>query len=391
MSFRIALVSMNPFPVGNVSTIRYSSYCRALSENGYFVKVYIPAPSKTASPNKTSQGVERGVHFEYMYKNTAWKRRPIFPVAVLIYFLGLVKVLFKLRSDRINLVILYSNDALSYILLFVFSFLFSVPVVTDKSEYPYGYHRMGSFGRMWEHLKLKVFDGFVVMTNELQGFYSRFKRKGALVFKLPITVDQSRFSSTPLCSKADFITCVFGVHNRDCLEDTISAYNIYRFKAGEAAFKLRLVGDFIGLVNHSELTKMISDFGLDDCIEFSGVVPSSMIPDLLLRSACLITTPRSYYSGGFPTKLAEYLLSGVPVVTTTAGEIGYFLSDGVDSLLAPPGDLNLIADKLWYLTSHPEDAKRIGEGGRNLAEREFSIGTYVSDLSGFLERVVGLK
>lgn len=388
---RLALVSMNPFPLGNVATMRYSSYCRALAKRGHHVKVYIPAPSKTALANLRPRGSFEGVEFEYMYRKIGWDKRPAFFLTFFYYFFGLLKVFYKLRSERVDLVILYANDLLSYIVFGIFSSVFSIPLVTDKSEYPYGYHKMGRVGKFFEKIKQKIFDGFIVMTDELSCFYGEIKRDSACVFKLPITVDSDRCAAVDYNAAKNYITCVFGIHNRDCLEDTIRAFYLYKNNVGEKALKLRLVGDFSRLSDSVSLSLLISDLGLNNFVDILGVIPSSDIPKLLASSSVLITTPRYYYSGGFPAKLAEYLLSSVPVVATTAGEIASYLHDGVDSLLAAPGDLATISEKLIFLSGNPSEAKRIGGNGRELALRAFSVDSYISDLLLFVEDVISRK
>ena len=78
---------------------------------------------------------------------------------------------------------------------------------------------------------------------------------------------------------------------------------------------------------------------------------------------------------GFPTKLGEYLACGRPVVVTRVGEIGNFLSDGVNGLLADPDDAAAFAEKLIWAAEHPDQAARIGAEGLKSAFKEFSYRT----------------
>ena len=52
---RIALVTHAPFPVGNVSTMRYSSYLKAMCKAGVYSYVLIYCPTKMAAHIKKGQ------------------------------------------------------------------------------------------------------------------------------------------------------------------------------------------------------------------------------------------------------------------------------------------------------------------------------------------------
>ena len=55
-----------------------------------------------------------------------------------------------------------------------------------------------------------------------------------------------------------------------------------------------------------------------------------------LRTARVLALPRpagSFSQAGLPTKVAEYLASGRPVVVTAVGDLPLYLRDGVDAYL----------------------------------------------------------
>ena len=117
-----------------------------------------------------------------------------------------------------------------------------------------------------------------------------------------------------------------------------------------------------------------------------GKQPIEVVPSLLYNSSCLLTTASTYISGGFPTKLGEYLLSGVPVVATKAGEISNFLEDGINSYLCEVDNWEDISEKLFYIHNHSFEAAKIGKSGYQLAITKFNILTYLKDLTFFLSQ-----
>ena len=388
MEDRIALVSLSPFPIGNVATVRYSSYCKAIAKKGIFVKVYVLAPSKTAAPNKYTKGIEDRVIYQYMSNKTTWTDKVSQTTKGLYYIKGLIKSAIQIRQDKISCIILCSSDSLSYLFYWVFTRIFSIPLITDQSEYPYGYEYLGNFKKKIVRLKLKVFDGFIIMTNELMVFYSEAKSKRAKLFHLPMTIDATKFDGlekTP--QETPYIAAVFGVHNRDGLLDTVKSYKLYRDKMGKKAYKLWLIGDFDNLKNNSLVKEFINSNKLDNDVVIKGLMPIENMPQILKDAECLITTAREYSSGGFPTKLGEYLASGTPVVATSAGEIACYLVNRKNALLSNPGDISDISNNLKFVHTNKVKAIEIAQEGGKLVREAFCANTYIDNLVQFIKSI----
>ncbi len=74
----------------------------------------------------------------------------------------------------------------------------------------------------------------------------------------------------------------------------------------------------------------------------------------------------------FPSKVADYLLSGRPVVSNTVGEVATYLQDGWSAFLAPPGDERAFADAVKRALDHP-DREEIAERGKQVALEQFDL------------------
>ena len=88
--------------------------------------------------------------------------------------------------------------------------------------------------------------------------------------------------------------------------------------------------------------------------------------------------------GGFPTKLGEYLLSGVPTIATAVGEIAQFVSDGKHVYLVSPCDPRAYADKIIYIMEHYDDALSVACEGRTFVRENFSSKKIACNLKNFL-------
>ncbi|WP_374264526.1 glycosyltransferase family 4 protein [Zoogloea sp.] len=384
---RVFILTSNPFPVGNVATNRFSTYAKVLASRGCDVKVLIlKGTEDPASPiNKNRLGVFEGVRYEYMSRDSTWNTKaPQWKKAVL-YFFGIVRAVQCLAKERPSSVILYTNDLL-YMALFGFvARLVRFRYVIDKSEYPVVYRRRKSLYRSLYLKTFRLFDGILVMTEELKSFYSSIKQKQCELFLLPMSVDLSRFSSArKIDGVGPYFGCVFGVHNRDCIADTIKAFYLFCSEHPTSDVRLKLIGDIESLAGRDEVLRVYESSEYRARVEFLGTVVATEVPSFLTSAIALITTPREYVSGGFPTKLGEYLATGNPVIATAAGEVSNYLEDSKNCFLAQPADVRHLADLMRVVWSSPEFVRTVGAAGKCLASDVFSVESYADDLIEFL-------
>jgi len=389
-TLRCALIFLGPFPLGNVSSIRIMSYCKALAKEGVFVKVLLLAPTTEAAINEFKSGKVDGVEYQYM-TNITWKNKntPSY-VKFFYYILGLFLSLKYLRQDKVNCLLSYHNELLSNVFYRIVTKLSGMPFIIDKTEYPNRYFKMSPFRKQIEHFKLKMFDGFILITKELERFYFQITNYELdRYFLLPMTIDGDRYKGIAKSkNNKRYIAVVFGTHNRDGLFESVIAYHKYYRLKGHLPLDLVLIGDFLGLCKSfpecKEILNYIKINNLESNVDFKGLVSIIDVPNILMNAKCLLTTPLEYVSGGFPTKLGEYLLSGVPVVSTSAGEIEKYLTNNENIFLSATGDLDGIAQNILFIDQNANQAAIIGESGKNLALKVFNADTYSKKLIEFL-------
>ena len=118
-----------------------------------------------------------------------------------------------------------------------------------------------------------------------------------------------------------------------------------------------------------------------------GEFSREKIPSFL-QNASLLLLPRpdsKQAQGGFPTKLGEYLASGVPVCATTVGEIPNYLTNNESVFFAEPGSIDSFANAMDRALSNPELAKKVGLAGRKVAETHFNKDIQAKILYEFLQ------
>ena len=121
-----------------------------------------------------------------------------------------------------------------------------------------------------------------------------------------------------------------------------------------------------------------------------GFCPRDDIPRLLAASDVLVQPGRAgdFNDFRFPSKLPEFLVSGIPVVLPRTN-IGRFLRDDFDCVLLEEGNALEIAAKLEPLLDDPERRTRIGAAGRAFALRELTWPKGAARIKELYDEVLG--
>jgi glycosyltransferase involved in cell wall biosynthesis len=377
------MLASNYYPINDVSSIRIHSYCKALVKVGVKVTVLIIYPSKLNDlPN---EGVFEGVHFKFITNGNLYLKGRFQKLYSRLSGLNTIRRL--IRKERPEAILSYHDNLLSNLSLRLFLDK-KIPFIVDKTEYPYGYFSMSKFRKFITDWQLSLFSAFIVISKELFRFYAKYSNN---IFLLPMTIDPNRFENIIKENKVEpYIALTFGTHNRDGLFDSIIAFNEYvKIVGEEKAMKLVLIGDFKKLSEKfpecERIMEYISTHSLEKFVDFKGLVAIQDVPQVLINASCLITTPSKFESGGFPTKLGEYMLSGVPVVATSAGEISEYVRDRHDIFLCEVGDLESIANNILFIQDNKEFSRHVALNAIITAQTKFNADTYARKLLDFIK------
>ncbi|MBT8131077.1 MAG: glycosyltransferase family 4 protein, partial [Gammaproteobacteria bacterium] len=91
-----------------------------------------------------------------------------------------------------------------------------------------------------------------------------------------------------------------------------------------------------------------------------------------------------YANFGFPTKLAEYMAAGSPVLATRVGDAEVYLQHGQNARLADPEDPSSIASEMRWMLEHPEERRAMGGQGRATARQHFHYRSHSKSLMAFI-------
>ena len=373
----IAIINTLSVPSGNASVNRLLSYAKGMVEGGDDVSVLSSAFSNYIV------GDINGVKYHNYGKGNG----------VISLFIALLQILKVIWNAKYDAVILVSNSLMLIYPLAIVCKLRGIKYLQEKSEFPFVLMKKGLLAKIWAWFytstTYKLFDGLIVMTKPLMDYFVTKVRKNCKLIEVPMTVDLDRFTieKNQEAKYGDYIAyCGNMAGNKDGVMNLIEAFDIASKQIQKV--KLLLIG---GSTTPEDLVR-IKDFAKDKGdgrIIFYGKATREEIPSLLVNAKVLaLARPSCLQStGGFPTKLGEYLATSNPVVVTAVGDIPRYLNE-TNSYLVEPDNNKAFAEGLVKIFSNYPTAQDIGKRGRKVAEQNFNYKVQAPRIHDFIERML---
>src|SRR5687768_8816877 len=112
---------------------------------------------------------------------------------------------------------------------------------------------------------------------------------------------------------------------------------------------------------------------------------STKIAELLnISDVCVLSSKAE----GFSNAILEYMAAGRPVVATDVGGAREAISEGESGYTVPPGDDELMAERIISLLRDPAKARLMGERGRRVVEEKFSSRALLQKTEALYERLL---
>ncbi|MBU6411078.1 MAG: glycosyltransferase, partial [Verrucomicrobia bacterium] len=168
--------------------------------------------------------------------------------------------------------------------------------------------------------------------------------------------------------------------------DLIGACQI--LKQRNVRFNCELVGT--GALS-SVLKEEIRRRGVADRIQMIGPLPQETLRAHYHGASVFVLPCRPAGDGDrdiLPNVIKEALAVGVPVVTTRLEGMDELIKDGVNGLLAAPGDAPGLADRIELLLGDSQLRHRLAAQGRKAVEARFDRQANVAQLRNLLERAL---
>ncbi len=118
------------------------------------------------------------------------------------------------------------------------------------------------------------------------------------------------------------------------------------------------------------LMRSAKSLGLERSVIFTGRVSRSDLVELYASSTALVLPS---LMEGFGISLIEAMAAGKPCIATRVGAVPEVVREGITGLIVPPGEPALLASSIVQVLGSQGESALMGERGRDLVIREFTI------------------
>lgn len=236
--------------------------------------------------------------------------------------------------------------------------------------------------RLYQRIVLQTADRVSATTKQLEKqIASTYDLPEEKLLHLPNGVDTEQFDVDVNVAGSRIVYTGNVGHAQD-LETCLRALN--RLDGTDA--EMTIVGD--GDVR-TELEAASRELGIEEVVEFTGVLPREEIPDVLETAAIGVAplkgTPTLEYA--VPTKAYEYMAAATPVVATGQGEIERLVEESESGVVAD-NDPTDVAETFERLLTDADLRRELGENGREHIRAHYDRRSIAHQLSESLRGLI---
>ena len=153
---------------------------------------------------------------------------------------------------------------------------------------------------------------------------------------------------------------------------------------------LTMVGEITPKSFAEEVNTLISDLKIEKNIKLVGQVPYEKKERYSSRASIGVVTylPYANNMSCLPNKLFDYMLVGLPVVTSNFDLYKEIVEGNACGITVDPTKAEEIAEAVSYLIEHPGEAKKMGENGKRAVMEKYNWGIEGRKLLNIYKRVL---
>ncbi|MHC1696764.1 MAG: glycosyltransferase [Geobacteraceae bacterium] len=397
---KIVIFACADFPEGPATTSRIRLLSRVLAAAGHEVSLAIfNANARQPIPeNSLTSGEFESVHYRYLSGRTF---RPAgFTGKLSDTLKGVVNSLLFLREKQkrglVDAFLYYTPGIYRCLPTFLLARRYRIPILlelceifscdTRKSGLNSNFKRLGA--RFSDRFLPVMSSGVLAISTSIIDFLKNQGVDNSRILHLPILVDHERFARTStsaipvLVGKRYFLNSG-ALDEKEGLEYILEAFAAVSKSDGQVCLAITGAPEQHRKKLFLELAKSLN---IEERLLFTGFLSSDQLTwayqNAIALLCCRASTPFANF--GFPTKLAEYLSSGRPVITNEVGDMLRYLKDGENAFFARPEDSVSIAGQMTRILDSPDLASHVGINGRKTAADCFDYKNFVRPVDEFL-------
>lgn len=394
---RIAWFANIDFQEGNAANSRIRALANGLKKKGDHVFLFFLSSTVFNSNgiNKKNKGFFDGLYFNYL-SGTSLRSNYLF-VRVFNYLKAIINssILLIRKRKHFDIIFLYSPRFLFFGHIYILAKLLRIPLIIEKTELEQKVTtkkilpKLISYtDRLDAHFYKYICSHLFVISDKLKDHYSKFF-PASKISKIPIVVDFKRFQPIEDKNSKFSIGYLGSFSSKDGVPGIIQGFKAATQKIPK--LKLNLIGFNPYKKETNQLLKLNQ---LNGEVSKSGQITYEQVPQWLAKCDLLIMnrTNDAYSHYGFPTKLGEYLATGIPTICSRVGDVDHYLEHKINTYFIEPGNTEQLTEAILNRYENYEQFNEIGHKGRLVAQAEFDFQKYIPVLqSVFKEAIRTLK
>lgn len=375
----------SPFPNGMAAAKRRLCYIKGLKAAGDEINVIIcnKVFEKEENDGMPAKGRYNGTPYCYVsgkYKYPKWNKLMrgldwyvIDPIRSFFYSLR--------HLHKGDIIYVYLYPLFLQFLILLAAKIKGAKTIKETCEHPSSLRMNNRFCRLIDwiefHLIMPQYDGFIVISTNLEDFVNKYKKPSAKVIRIPILVDPEPynidFSKMQSLFDVPYIIHTGTMHEqKDSISKILHAFSILK-KEYPTPCKLVFTGKQSDPCN-CKFKKQIEQLGLTDDVVLMGYVSDDEILKLQHFAALSIIykSDNLQTRNCFPTKLGEMLMAQIPVIMTTIGDVELFLESEVSVYLFEEDDDNQLVKHMRTILLKPQEASVVAQRGHDIALNSFN-------------------
>lgn len=402
MQEQVLLFAVADYPVGMATSKRVDLLARCLKRGGTPVKVVLlhGLTSEQMTANRATEGLHEDIPFQYVSgrcgRPTGWFAKQ-WDTAKGI--LGACRLLIGLRiKKRLKGVIFYTPNGFDLFVVCALCWLIRAPYILEQCELRSSNRDIaGAAPRrilmrvsayINERFVAKRSSGIVAISTSIARFYeTKVGIESKRLFILPVLADHERTGGGAARhevppEKDPYFLLSGTLGEKDGLRFILAAFK----RVAQRHERCKLI--LTGLVT-KDAQRMLEEASGPEShrVAHLGFVSQATLHALIENAhGCLVCRTKSEFASfGVPTKLAEYLLAGAPVICTKVGDIPLYIGHEKECVMCEPENAEQISEAMERLLEDRVLRERIGHYGKIRAEASFTIDPYVDSLHNFVD------
>ena len=378
IKYNALFVISSSFPYGEAFSSRARNMIKLFNECGY--KVFVVAPDSQKSVDCIElESFEYETHYVHDPKNFL----SLSGIGTAKPYITAIEKLSK--HVKFNLIV---SSAMVHVTdyLYKWSRENHVPYIMEQCEwYDESTFKGGKFNPYYrEHIRLiekknKRVDGIIAISKLFEEHYTDM---GVKTVRVPTILDIKNTSFREHVNEREKIHIIFAGSLGKGKEKLANIFNALKQVNKDT---IKIVLDIYGANENQVLENIKNDFkSLSEIKEFvyiHGRIPQFEIPNKVKEAdfTIFIRPNRKSSNAGFPTKFAESLAVGTPVITNLTGDIGLYLRDGENVLVVSDDSedqLKKTFNKIIEMKA--EDLSKMRKIARKTAEQYFDFREYTN-------------